>query len=376
MGIYESLGVRRVVNADARLTRLGGSLMPEPVLRAMEEAATSHVDMHELQRAVGRRLAELTRNEAACVVTGAAAGLFLTTLACMTGPDAAAVERLPSLAGLKNEVVFQRVQHFAYLPAVPLSGATLVEIGSEPEMHPAELGAAINERTAAVLYVAGEHMATGALPLLEVIEIAHARGVPVIVDAAAQLPPVENLWYFTRELGADLVVFSGGKDLRGPQASGLVVGRPDLIEACLLNGAPNPRLGRPMKVGKEEMLGLLAAVELYLAEDETARIERFESIVAEWITALDDRPGVRAWRQFPNEAGQPTPRCVVELDEAVTGLNGAGLVSQLWESDPRIAVKQYGETGISMTPDTLASGDEHVVTKRLLEIITSSSVTS
>ncbi len=238
MGIYESLGVRRVINADARLTRLGGSLMPEPVLRAMEDAATSYVDMFELQRAVGRRLAELTHNEAACVVTGAAAGLFVTTLACMTGPDAAAVERLPSLAGLKNEVVFQRVQRFAYLPAVPLTGATLVEIGSEPEMHPAELEAAINERTAAILYVAGEHMAAGALPLPEVIEIAHARGVPVIVDAAAQLPPAENLWYFTRELGADLVVFSGGKDLRGPQASGLIVGRPDLIEACLLNGAP------------------------------------------------------------------------------------------------------------------------------------------
>jgi L-seryl-tRNA(Ser) seleniumtransferase len=369
MGIYETLGVRRVINADARLTRLGGSLMPEPVLRAMEDAATSYVDMFELQRAVGRRLAELTRNEAAYVSTGAATGLFLTTLACMTGPDPAAVDRLPSLAGLKNEVVFQRVQHFTYLPAVPLTGATLVEIGSEPEMHPAELEAAITERTAAVLYVAGEHMAAGALPLPEVIEIAHARGVPVIVDAAAQLPPASNLWYFTRELGADLVIFSGGKDLRGPQASGLIVGRPDLIEACLLNGAPNPRLGRPMKVGKEEMLGLLAAVELYLAEDEPARIERFEGIVADWIAVFDGRAGVRAWRQFPNEAGQPMPRCVVEVDRAITGLTGAELVSRLWESDPRIAVKQYEESGISMTPDTLADGDEHVITERLLEII-------
>jgi uncharacterized pyridoxal phosphate-dependent enzyme len=369
MGIYETLGVRRVINADARLTRLGGSLMPEPVLRAMEDAATSYVDMYELQRAAGRRLAELTRNEAACVVTGAAAGLFVTTLACMTGPNPEAVERLPSLEGLRNEVVFQRVQHFGYLPAVPLTGATLVEIGSEPEMHPAELESAINERTAAVLYVAGEHMAAGALPLPEVIEIAHSRGVPVVVDAAAQLPPAENLWYFTRTLGADLVIFSGGKDLRGPQASGLVVGRPDLIEACLLNAAPNPRLGRPMKVGKEEMLGLLAAVELYLAEDEPARIERFERIVADWITAFDGLPGVRAWRQFPNEAGQPMPRCVVEVDRATTGLTGAGLVTALWESDPRIAVKQHEETGISMTPDTLSDGDEHRITERLRQIL-------
>lgn len=371
MGIYETLGVRRVINADARLTRLGGSLMPEPVLRAMAEAATSYVDMIELQRAVGRRLAELTRNEAAYVATGAAAGLFLTTLACMTGPDPAAVERLPSLEGLKTEVIFQRVQRFTYLPAVPLTGATLVEIGSEPEMHPAELEAAINEQTAAVLYVAGEHMAVGALPLPEVVEIAHGRGVPVIVDAAAQLPPASNLWFFTRELSADLVIFSGGKDLRGPQSSGLIVGRPDLIEACILNGAPNPRLGRPMKVGKEEMVGLLAAVERYLAEDEPARIARFERIVADWISAFDGCPGVRAWRQFPNEAGQPMPRCVVEVDEAVTGLTGAALVSLLWESTPRVAVKQHGDTGISMTPDTLSAGDEHIITDRLLNLIAS-----
>jgi L-seryl-tRNA(Ser) seleniumtransferase len=369
VSIYASLGVRRVINADARLTKLGGSLMPEPVLRAMEDAAGSYVDMHELQRAVGAQLAELTNNEAAYVATGAAAGIFLTVLACMTGPDQAAVDRLPSLDGLRNEVVFQRVQRFAYLPAAPLTGATLVEIGAEPEMHPAELEAAITDRTAAVLYVAGEHLAAGALPLPEVIEIAHARGVPVIVDAAAQLPPKENLWRFTRELGADLAIFSGGKHLRGPQASGLIVGRPDLIEACRLNGAPNPRLGRPMKVGKEEMLGLLAAVELYLAEDEAASIARYEAIVAEWIAAFDGRPGIRAWRQFPNEAGQPTPRCVIEVDPAITGLTGPDLVQRLWESDPRIAVKPHANTGVSMTPDTLAPGDEHRITKCLLELI-------
>src|SRR5436305_5205122 len=161
MSIYDELGVRRVINADARLTRLGGSLMPESVLRAMEDAATSYVDLYELQRAVGRRIAELTHNEAAYVCTGASAGLFLTTLACMTGPNPDAVNRLPDLNGLKTEVIFQRVQEFPYLPAVPLTGATLVQIGSEPEMHPAELESAISERTAAVLYVAGEHMAQG-----------------------------------------------------------------------------------------------------------------------------------------------------------------------------------------------------------------------
>jgi L-seryl-tRNA(Ser) seleniumtransferase len=124
-----------------------------------------------------------------------------------------------------------------------------------------------------------------------------------------------------------------------------------------------------MKVGKEEMLGLLAAVELYLAEDEPARIERFERIVADWIAAFDPLPGVRAWRQFPNEAGQPMPRCIIEVDQGIYGLTGAELVAALWDGDPRIAVKQYEETGISMTPDTLAEGDEHRITERLLQIL-------
>src|SRR6185503_8169147 len=139
--------------------------------------------------------------------------------------------------------------------------------------------AAFTERTGMVLYIAGEHIRAGALSLEETIQIAHKRGVPVVVDAAAQLPPVENLWRYTRDLGADLAVFSGGKDLRGPQASGLVVGRADLIEAIRAHGAPNQRLGRPMKVGKEEMIGLLKAVELYVAQDQTARLAGYEETV-------------------------------------------------------------------------------------------------
>jgi uncharacterized pyridoxal phosphate-dependent enzyme len=369
MSIYESLGVRRVINADARLTRLGGSLMPPEVLQAMAAAATSYVDMFELQRAVGRRLAELTRNEAAYVSSGAAAGLFLTSLSCMTGTDQAAIDRLPDLTGLKREVIYQRQHRITYLPAVQLAGATLVEIGSEPEIHPAELELAINDNTAAILYIAGEHLSAGALPLEEVVEIGHARGVPVIVDGAAQLPPAENLWRYTREQGADLAIFSGGKDLRGPQASGLIVGRADLIEGCLLNGTPHPRLGRPMKVGKEEMLGLLAAVERYLREDHAARIAGFEAIVSGWVERFNELPGVTARREFPNEAGQPMPRCVVECDPTSTGLTGAQLVARLWDGDPRIAVKQYGERGISMTPDTLSPGDEDLITTRLLALL-------
>lgn len=369
MDIYASLGVRRVINADARLTRLGGSLMPPAVRAAMDAAAHSYVDMFELQAAVGRRLAELTRNEAAMVCTGAAAGLYLATLACMAGADPQLVAALPSLEGCRDEVVIHAAHRIPYDLAVRSTGARLVEIGSRDGTRPEELEAAIGSRTAAVLFVAGEHLSHGALPLPEVVAIAHARGVPVVVDAAAQLPPPENLWRFTAELGADLAIFSGGKDLAGPQASGLILGRAELVAACLAHASPNQRMGRPMKVGKEEMLGLLAAVELYLSQDHAARVARFEQIVAAWVDALDDGDGVRARRVFPNEAGQPTPRALVTLDPARCGMTGAELRRRLWESDPRIAVAAAGENGISLTPDTLEPGEEVLVLERIRAIL-------
>ena len=365
MAIYDDLGVRRVLNADARLTRLGGSLMPEAVRRAMDDAAHSYVDLDELHDAIGQRLADLTRNAAACVTTGAAAGLTLASLACMTGNNPDAIARLPERVGLRSSIVYQRPHRIGYLAAVALSGARLVEIGVEPDVHPAELEAAIDDETAAVLYVAGSHLSEGALPLEDVVEIAHARGVPVIVDAAAQLPPVSNFWRFTRDLGADLAIFSGGKDLRGPQASGLVVGRPDLIQAIRRNGSPNPRLARGMKVGKEEMAGLLAAVSEYLAMDHEARLAGFEADVANWIATLSDAQGIVAEREFPNEAGQPMPCCRLTFTGAGATARRDAVVAKLWEGDPRVAVKAVGDDAISFTPDTLEPGEAAVVGERI-----------
>lgn len=367
MGIYETLGVRTVINADARLTRLGGSLMPEPVLQAMAEAAGNYVDMHELQLRVGQRLAELTHNEAAYVCTGAATGLFLSALACMAGSDEQAFADWPNLP--KREIIIQKAQRVPYDLAVRQAGAQLIEIHGDECPLEEVLSDAINPQTAAVLFIAGEHLSQGALPLPTVIEIAHARNVPVIVDAAAQLPPPENLWRYTRDLGADLAIFSGGKDLRGPQASGLIVGREELIAACRANGAPNQRLGRPMKVGKEEMLGLLAAVELYLSQDHNARIAGFERTVQYWIDSLGHLPGVVAERVFPNEAGQPTPRLRLTLDPAQAGISGAELRQQLWEGNPRIAVAAFGTTGIYVTPDTLAPNEETIIVERIQALL-------
>jgi L-seryl-tRNA(Ser) seleniumtransferase len=369
MNAYERLGVRRVINADATLTRLGGSLMSSEVLAAMNEAGGSFVDMYELQAAVGRRLAELTRNEAAYVATGAAAGIVLATLATMTGGDLPTIARLIETGEApRDEVIVQRAHRIPYDPAIRLAGARIVEIGNRLQAFPWELEAAITQRTAMVFYAAGEHLAPGALPLAETVEIAHARDVPVVVDAAAQLPPTENLWRFTRELGADAAVFSGGKDLHGPQASGLIVGSQTLIAAIAVNGTPHQRLARPMKVGKEEMIGLLAAVERYVAEDWRERAQRYEQTVARWIAHFNDRPGLRASRVFPNEAAQPTPRCRITF-AAETMVSGAEAARRLWEDDPRVAVAVDAADAISITPELLAEGEEAIVLERIEALV-------
>jgi seryl-tRNA(Sec) selenium transferase len=217
-------------------------------------------------------------------------------------------------------------------------------------------------------------MGRGALPLDETIRISHERGVPVVVDAAAQLPPVENLWRYTRDLGADLAVFSGGKDLRGPQASGLIVGRADLIEAIRVHGAPNQWLGRPMKVGKEEMVGLLAAVERYVQLDHAARLAGYEETVRRWIALFDGRPGLSARRGFPNEAGQPVPRVLIEVDPTVTGVTAQEAQRRLWEGDPRIAVPLSGSNVLSLTTDCLDGGDERIVLERVAEVLSGAAV--
>jgi uncharacterized pyridoxal phosphate-dependent enzyme len=361
---YESLGIRRLINANATLTKLGGSLMPPEVRQAMMDAAESFIDLHELQRKVGEKLAEITHNEAAFVSSGAAGGLALATAACITGTDAALINRLPHLDGLKNEVIVHHTQRNGYDYAVQQTGARLVEIGTDAGTSPADLEAAINSRTAAIFWFQGTMTTPGDIALAQVIEIAHAHGVPVIVDAAAQLPPVSNLWTFT-QMGADLAIFSGGKDLRGPQSSGLVLGRKDLIDAMRMHGNPNQAFGRPMKVGKEEMMGLLAAVQRYLTLDHDAREAYCEMAVECWCDGLNDLPGVTATRDFPNEACQPLPRTKVVFADRL----GADVVNALLDGDPAISVSPAGEDGIYLNPMTLEPGQETIVLERLRQVL-------
>lgn len=367
MKIYERLGVRRVLNGNASLTRLGGSIMPPPVLQAMMEAAESFCDLHELQRRAGARIAEVTGNEAAYISNGAASGLFLATLACITRGELKQIARLPSLEGMRDEVIIHCSQRNPYDLAVRQTGARFVQIGNVAQTFDWELEAALSDRTAALLYVAGGSYARGALPLPTVVAICHRAGVPVIIDTADQIPPPDSLWRFTRELGVDLAVYSGGKGLCGPQSSGLIMGRTDLIEACRALGAPHQRIGRPMKVGKEEMCGLVAAVEWYLSLDHAAIAARRERQVAHVIAALADLPGVTASRSFPNVVGLPVPRTLIEIDPQIVGVSRDQVLAALLAGDPAIDLAPGADNAFYVNTLALSEPETEIVARRLIE---------
>lgn len=363
--IYSELGVKRIINCATTYTRLGGSIMAPEVAQAMADAAPAFVDILSLVEAVGARLAALTNNEAAYVSNGAAAGLSLATAACIAGEDPALVARIPNdLEGLKSEVVVHRMHRIWYDQAVRNTGAKLIEIGHSYETQAWELDAAINERTAAVLYLAGGHLRRNTLPLEYVIERAHARGVKVIVDAAAQVPPVSNLWRFTRDLGADVAIFSGGKNLCGPQNSGLVVGTEEMIRAIRFNGPPNQRFGRSLKVGKETMIGLLKAVERYVALDHDAIRDEWSAVVDRWLEAWGSAGKVR--RDNLNEAGEPIPRLIMELESRD---QRDAVVNRLRTGEPAIDVVLNGETSIAFSPHLLQPGEAEMVEVKVAEML-------
>ncbi|HZK12345.1 MAG TPA: aminotransferase class V-fold PLP-dependent enzyme, partial [Atribacterota bacterium] len=228
MVTYQDLCIRKVINAAGTYTVYGGSLVSNEVIRAMEIASHNFVDIDELLQKTGEYIAKLIGVEAALITAGAAAGLTLSAAACMAGSKPEFINALPNTEGMKNEIIIMRCHRNPYDNAMVLAGAKFIEIGNGIETHSWELEAAIGEKTAAVAFFVQAEMLEASLPLTKVIEIAHAKNIPVIVDAAAELPPIENLSKFMK-MGADIVLFSGGKDLRGPQSSGLMLGKKDMV---------------------------------------------------------------------------------------------------------------------------------------------------
>jgi L-seryl-tRNA(Ser) seleniumtransferase len=367
--IYERLGVRKLINAHGTLTRLGGSRMAPEVTAAMAEAACHFVDLDDLLCKSGQHVAELVGVEAAYITAGAAAGLVLSTAACVAGEDRVCIQRLPDTRGMPSRVAVHRNHRNGYDQAVRQVGVELVEFGWAEETFSWQLEAALNDQVAAVVYFAG-FAGRGSLPLATVVEIAHRYERPVIVDAAAELPPVRNLRYFN-ELGADLVVFSGGKDIEGPQSSGLILGRQDLIEACALNANPNYSIGRPMKAGKEEIVGLVVALERYLAQDRGAEDARWEAQVAYLVETLGALPGIDTRRVCPVPSGiQPVtiPRAYVEWDASALNLGVEEAVRELRADEQPIAVGST-EIGLVLNPQELAPGEEKVVSRCIAELV-------
>jgi len=368
VSIYEDLGIKPIINASATLTKLGGSRMPREVLEAMNAAAGSFVDLPLLQTRVGDRIAELTRNEAAFVSSGAAAGIVLAVATLMAAPNEPDPMAYPMLKGItKNEAIVFTSQRNGYDFAILQTGASVVECDDSLE----SFESAITERTACLVWFAGA-LAVGSPPIEDVIAIARRHRVPVLVDAAAQIPPVSNLWHYTKVLCCDGVVFSGGKGIRGPQAAGLVLGTRELIAGCRRLSSPTQGIGRPMKVGKEELAGMLAAVQYTLDQDEDAILEGYESIVQNWIEDLADIAGVRTERGFPSEAGQPHARAIVHLDAGFSKTRDQ-VIAELKTGDVWIEVAALANVpnAIALNPQTLTRDEADVVAARLRQVLTS-----
>jgi D-glucosaminate-6-phosphate ammonia-lyase len=275
---------------------------------------------------------------------------------------------------MKNEIVIQRAHRFAYDQAYRVAGGVLVEIGLARRTQPFELEDAITERTAAVAYLISPFTSPpGVLTLEQVVAIAHKRNVPVIVDAASMLPPRENLTKFLRQ-GADLVSYSGGKGIRGPQSTGILAGRRDLIRAVALNASPNQALGRAAKTSKEEICGLVVALECFLAEDEKAEMKRYHDVCTTIVEALVDIPGLRAVVE-QDGVNRVLPHAMVYFTPEWVGPSGHAVQVALAQGDPHIYVQQGAHQGgyfdeIAVDPFNLQPGDEHVIARRLREELT------
>ena len=328
--IYLRIGVQTVINALGTVTRLGGSIMPPEVITAMEEAGKYFIPLPELHQKVGERLAQLIGVEAATVTSGAAGAITLGTAACMTQGDPDRIRQLPDTTGMKNEVIIQKAHRKSYEAQIRLVGAKIVEVETK-----AQLEAAFTPKTAMLFFI-NTFDSKGQIGRRDWALTGKRHGVPTFNDAAADLPPKERLSKYVK-MGFDLVAFSGGKGLLGPQCSGLLLGRRNLVEAARMNGSPWSGIGRGMKVGKEEIVGLLVAVERYLRINHEDENRLLESRVATIVSVLSPIKGVRT-QIFVPEIANHVPHLSVEWDINQIPITSENAARHLKEGNPPIEV--------------------------------------
>ena len=358
---FKELGVRPFINAAGTYTDMTASLMAPEVMAAINYSSKHFVPLNELHDRVGERIATLVKAEAAMVPAGAASAMTLGLAGVLTGLDAKKIVDLPNLAGMKTDVIMQKSHRFGYDHALRNCGVKIVEVETA-----AELEAAVTPQTAMMLFY-NNNNSVGQIRDEEFVRLGKKHGVVTMNDCAADVPPVENLWKFTA-MGFDLVAFSGGKGIRGPQSAGLLLGRRDLIAAARANASPNGNsVGRGMKVNKEEMLGMLVALERFLKLDHAALDREYQRRANVVLESLAGIKGVTASITVP-EVANHVPHVKVVIDPAVTGITGTEVSQKLREGTPSIGVRPGDEllVGVWM----MQPGEEKIVARRLKDVFT------
>jgi len=370
--VYESIKVRPLINARGTFTIISGSTMLPEVREAIDAAARRYVHLDELTEAIGARLAELTRAEWGLVTSGCAAGLTHATAACVAGGNPDLHIRIPHLGGFpRDEVIIPAHSRNVYDAAVRVVGVRVMTVSTFEEFE-----SAIGPRTAMIYVLASPRADESPLSVQAMAPLAKAKNVPILVDAAAEVLTIPNVHL---ERGATLVGYSGGKCLRGPQTAGLLLGRKDLVKAAWVHSAPHHGFGRGFKVGKEEAIGMLAAVEAWVKRDHDAEWKRWTG----WLEHIAERvskvAGVTTSIVQPNGLSNKTPSLRITWDRERLGVGGDVVARTLLETEPRIALAGGGGgrganasatmTGVSVTPYMMAPGDERVVADRLHAVL-------
>lgn len=367
--LYESIGVRPVINSRGTFTIITGSQTLPEVKKAMEEASRHFVQMDELMDGVGRRLAEISGAEWGIITAGCCAAISHCTCAAIAGNNPERMQQLPDLTGLKNEVIIPAYSRNVYDHAVRMVGAKIVEV-----KDPSELEAAFTERTAMV-YILGGPGDDGPLGTRVIAAVAKRKNVPVLVDAAAEILTLNPNVHLER--GATAVAYSGGKCIRGPQAAGVLLGEKAWLQAAWANSAPHHAFGRALKAGKEEIMGMLAAVEAWPKRDHKAEWAEWESRLALISDRAQKVNGVTGKVNQPSaDLSNRSPRLTLQWDGAKLGITGAELAKSLLDNEPRIVVA--GSSGmrggnmassVSIIPYQMMAGEEKVVAERIYSLL-------